>query len=200
LRVKVCGITSLEDALESIKSGADAIGFVFYEKSPRYIEPSKARDIIDSLPPFIEKVGLFVNHSPSEINKIFKNTKITLAQIHFDIDSELLQFIEVPYLRVIRAKNKDDVLSFNDKYRLIDAFVDSYGGAGARLNLDWFKDIDCSKIILAGGLSCENIDELKGFNFYGVDASSSLEISKGKKDKERVKKFIQKVKDISAKL
>lgn len=200
MRVKICGITSISDALESIDAGADALGFVFYEKSPRYIEPLKAQEIISKLPPFVEKVGLFVEKSPDEINLISKLSKITLAQLHFDIDDSFVENLELPYLRVVRAKSKDDILNFSNDYRLVDAFVDSYGGAGKRLNLSWFDGVDCSKIILAGGLSVDNLDELKKFNFYGVDASSSLEIEKGKKDIFKVKKFIQKAKEISAKL
>lgn len=190
----MCGITNYQDAIDAIDSGADALGFVFYKKSPRYIEPLDACKIIEQLPPFVEKVGLFVEHSSNEINKISKEAKITLAQLHFEIEEKALSNIDINYLRVIRAQNSDDIDKYRDEYRLIDAFTKHYGGVGKRLNLDWFREKDCSKIILAGGLNIDNLDELNKFNFYGVDASSSLEREKGKKDSIKVKSFIDKAK------
>ncbi len=194
-KVKVCGITNLEDALSSLN--ADALGFVFYEKSPRYISPSDARKIIKKLPPFIEKTALFVNHTPTQINEIMRESSCTLAQLHFEVDDSFTDQLNVSYIKVIRCENKEqlDSLSSNNYY-LIDAYVESYGGEGKRLNLEWFQNRDNSKTILAGGLSVENLDELNGYGFYGVDASSSLEISKGKKDTTKVKKFIDKAKNI----
>jgi len=190
MRVKICGITNYDDAIYAIECGADALGFVFYPKSPRYISPSLAREIIDRLPPFVEKVGLFVEHTSKEIEQISEESHITLAQIHFDVDEEFLNDISFPTLPVVRAKSKSDVSKFSDRYRLIDAYCEAYGGSGKRLNLEWFDDIDCSKIILAGGLSNDNLSELNGYNFYAVDASSSTESIKGKKDFKKVKDFI----------
>lgn len=194
MRVKICGITNLEDALNAINAGADALGFVFYPQSPRYISPIDASKIIQKLPPFIEKVGLFVNVTPDVIHETCVLSGCTLAQIHFDADSEFFQHVRFPTLRVIRAQNPQDIHLFADEYRLIDAYCESYGGGGKRLNLDWFDGIDCSKIILAGGLSPDNIQDVQSYGFYGVDVSSGVELLAGQKDSQKVIDFIKKAK------
>lgn len=194
MRVKICGITNLKDALQAIDAGADALGFVFYPESPRYITPENAQKIIQHLPPFIEKVALFVNESASHINEVCRYTRCTLAQIHFDAEETLFNALTVPYLRVIRAKSPQDIFMYSDHYRLIDAYCDTYGGAGKRLNIEWFQEIDCSKIILAGGLEPHNVAELKKYGFYGVDVSSGVELSHGKKDPIKITTFIQQAK------
>lgn len=194
MRVKICGITNLKDALQAIDAGADALGFVFYPESPRYITPENAQKIIQHLPPFIEKVALFVNESASHINEVCRYTRCTLAQIHFDAEETLFNALTVPYLRVIRAKTPQDIFMYSDHYRLIDAYCDTYGGAGKRLNIEWFQEIDCSKIILAGGLEPHNVAELKKYGFYGVDVSSGVELSHGKKDPIKITTFIQQAK------
>jgi len=194
MRCKICGITSYEDAMLAINAGANALGFVFYEKSPRYITPQEAKNIIKRLPPFVEKVALFVNVDAAFINETCRYTGATLAQIHFDADESLYNTLEVPYLKVIRAKNRDDILKYSDEYRLVDAYCEAYGGAGKRLNIEWFDNIDCSKIILAGGLNPQNILELKKYNFYAFDVSSGVESSAGKKDTQKVKEFINNAK------
>ncbi|OQX57498.1 MAG: N-(5'-phosphoribosyl)anthranilate isomerase [Helicobacteraceae bacterium 4484_230] len=194
MRVKICGITTLDDAMTAIDAGADALGFVFYPPSPRYIAPETAADIIRSLPPFVEKVGLFVNESAKSINDISERSQITLAQLHFDIDDLLLNELNIPYLRVVRAGSKKDALLHHDEYRIVDAYCEEYGGMGKRLNLEWFEDMDCSKIILAGGLSPDNVEECLHYGFYALDVSSGVEISKGVKDPKKVSVFIQKAK------
>ncbi len=196
MRVKICGITNLEDALQAVEAGADALGFVFYAQSPRYIKPADAKKIIDKLPPFIGRVGLFVNEGVDTIDTISKYCNLTLCQIHFEVDAEALDMIGAKAMPVIRAKEAKDILQYSDRYRLVDVYCESYGGSGKRLNLEWFEGIDCSKIILAGGLTAENLDELKKYNFYGVDVSSGVERLKGKKDYEKVRKFIANAKSI----
>ena len=190
MRTKICGITSYTDAMIAIEAGADALGFVFYEKSPRYISPQNASAIIKKLPPFVEKVALFVNVDAQIINSYMQESGCTLAQLHFEASDELYNQLFVPYIKVIRAQTKEDVLKYKDEYRLIDAYCETYGGAGKRLNIEWFNDIDCSKIILAGGLDSTNVSSLKKYGFYGVDVSSGVEISHGKKDPIKVKEFI----------
>lgn len=196
MRVKICGITNLEDALYAISQNTDALGFVFYPKSPRYISPENAKKIVEKLPPFIDMVGLFVNETPENINKICKNTKMTLAQIHFDMPLSDLDKITIKTLKVIRANSQDDILNYENDYRLVDAFCETYGGSGKRLNLEWFDNIDCSKIILAGGLTSNNLSEIRNYNFYGVDVSSATEKTKGIKDPIKVKKFIENAKSL----
>ncbi|HQS66463.1 MAG TPA: phosphoribosylanthranilate isomerase [Sulfuricurvum sp.] len=194
MRVKICGITSLHDAQCAINAGADALGFVFYPQSPRYITPNDAREIIKNLPPFIEKVALFVNETAQEIRSVCLSTGCTLAQIHFEVDEAFFETLNFPSLRVIRAQRKEDILKYSDQYRLIDAYCESFGGSGKRLNIEWFDNVDCSKIILAGGLDSHNVSSLKSYGFYGVDVSSGVEASKGKKDPLLVQSFIQKAK------
>ena len=196
MRVKICGITNLKDALHAIECGADALGFVFYDRSPRYITPDAAKEIIDQLPPFVERVGLFVNEEVETINAVCRYTDISLAQIHFEMDEASLDSIDLKTLPVIRAQKPEDVHLFSERYRLVDAYCEAYGGSGKRLNLEWFDGVDCAKIILAGGLTPENIDEVKKYGFYGVDISSGVESAKGKKDPQKVEQFIRNAKSI----
>ena len=194
MRVKICGITSFEDAMVAIEAGTDALGFVFYEKSPRYITPSQARNIIRKLPPFVEKVALFVNSDAQIINSYSQESGCTLAQIHFEASNELYEHIFIPHIKVIRAKEAKDILRYQNEYRLVDVYTEAFGGSGNRLNLEWFKDIDCSKIILAGGLTPQNIASIKDFGFYGADVSSGVEAAYGIKDANKVRDFIKNAK------
>jgi len=192
MRVKICGITSYEDAMLAIDAGADALGFIFYEKSPRYISPEKARSIISKLPPFIEKVGLFVNETAQTINAMAKESAITLIQLHFETDSELRFALKYPYIEVLRMQSPQDLQKLSrHKYYLIDAYCEGYGGSGKRLNLEWFEGMDCSKFILAGGLTPDNVADTIAYGFYGVDVSSGTEASHGVKDKHKVRQFIK---------
>lgn len=194
MRAKICGITTSEDALMAIEAGADALGFVFYPESPRSISPENAKKIIAKLPPFVEKVALFVNESAEHIRSVCLETGCTLAQIHFDAPDGFFDALHFPALKVIRAKKAEDVLHYADEYRLIDAFCEGYGGSGKRLNIEWFEGVDCSKIILAGGLNPANVASLKPYGFYGVDVSSGVEASYGKKSPELTKAFIAQAK------
>jgi phosphoribosylanthranilate isomerase len=196
MRVKICGITNFQDAVQAIDAGADALGFVFYSESPRYITPANAKKIIDKLPPFIGRVGLFVNEGIDTIDTISRYCDLTLCQIHFDVDAEALDMISSKTLPVVRAKEAKDVHQYSDRYRLIDVYCEEYGGSGKRLNLEWFEGVDCSKIILAGGLTPENLTEVKKYNFYGVDVSSGVERIKGRKDYEKVQNFISNAKSL----
>ncbi|MDD4883703.1 phosphoribosylanthranilate isomerase [Sulfuricurvum sp.] len=194
MKVKICGITNFEDATVAIDAGADALGFVFYPDSPRYIPVDQAKAIIEKLPPFVEKVALFVNETPDAVRTMCLESGCTLAQIHCEVSDDFFPRIGFPSLRVIRAQSREDVLTYADEYRLIDAYCENYGGSGKRLNIEWFDGIDCSKIILAGGLDPENVSSLKSYGFYGVDVSSGVEASKGIKDHQKVQTFIMKAK------
>ncbi len=196
MKIKICGITNLEDALDAIEAGADALGFVFYEKSPRYIDQFEAKRIVEQLPPFIQTIGLFVNENSTFINQVCTNAKMQLAQIIDDDHYTDFASLNYKYIEVVRAQNEKDIISNQDEYVLVDAFVEGFGGAGKRVALEWFKHIDCSKIILAGGLNESNLHELKGYNFYGVDVSSGVEASKGKKDKQKMINFVKAVNEI----
>ena len=194
MRVKICGITNIKDALDAISLGADALGFVFYEPSPRYIEPKEVKRIIDTIPPFVERVGLFVNCSSEFVNRVYFETNISLAQIHFEADVAFYENLQPKYIKVVRAKSQSDIEKNVDEIRVVDAFVESFGGEGKRVNLDWFRGVDPSRIILAGGLSVDNLDEVKDFGFYGLDVSSGVEKSKGIKEYSKMRDFIRKSK------
>jgi len=190
MRTKICGITSYEDAMVAIDAGADALGFVFYPKSPRYVSITQAKEIIKQLPPFVEKVALFVNEDYQTIDATCQAVGATLAQIHFEASQDLYTKLQTPHIKVIRAKTPQDILQYSDEYRLVDAYCEAYGGAGKRINIEWFDGVDCSKIILAGGLDENNVTALKKYGFYGVDVSSGVEQTHGKKDSQKVQKFL----------
>lgn len=196
MKCKICGITNFEDALAACEAGADALGFVFYDRSPRFIEPSAAKEIIAKLPPFVKTVGLFVNVGANYVNLVCKESNIDIAQIHFDAGEDFFDELRVPHIKVVRATCKEDIVKYPSNYIIVDAFVESFGGEGKRVALEWFDGLDCSKIILAGGLTSENLHELKKYNFYGVDVSSGVESFKGKKDKTKVKEFIANAKSL----
>lgn len=130
------------------------------------------------------------------INQVCKDSKMQLAQIIDDENIVDYENLEVKYLKVLRVKTKEDLINLENNYYLVDAFVQQFGGAGKRLALEWFKDIDCSKFILAGGLSSENLKELNGFNFFAVDVSSAVEKQKGIKDREKMVEFVKAANEI----
>ena len=196
MRVKICGITNLQDALDAINAGADALGFVFYANSPRYITPLKAKEIVEKLPPFVQTVGLFVNENENFINEVCTESKMQLAQIIDDNEILNYELLKVKSIKVIRVKSQKDLKNLNKDYYLIDAFVDSFGGEGKRVALEWFENINCSKFILAGGLTSNNLKEIDGYGFYAVDVSSGVEESKGKKSKQKMIDFIKEANEI----
>jgi len=192
--VKICGITNLEDALCAIDAGADALGFVFYPKSPRYITPQNAKAIAEKLPLHVKKIGLFVDVTPEEVSFTCKEAQMDMAQIQFEVDETFFNALKVPYVRVVRTREPHDVEQYKGLIRLVDAYVEGFGGAGQRIDLSWFENSDCENIILAGGLTPENIEQLKPLGFYGVDVSSGVEKAKGIKDHDKVRAFIQRAK------
>ena len=197
MKVKICGITNLQDALDAINAGADALGFVFYVNSPRYITPLKAKEIVEKLPPFVQTVGLFVNENEDFINEVCTESKMQLAQVIDDNEILNYELLKVKSVKVIRVKSQKDLKNLNKDYYLLDAFVDGFGGQGKRVALEWFENLDCSKFILAGGLTSNNLKEIDGFGFYGVDVSSGVEESKGKKSKQKMIDFVKEANEIA---
>ena len=195
MRVKICGITNLEDALDAINAGADALGFVFYKPSPRYINPKDAKKIVDKLPPFVQCVGLFVNETQEFVDDVCFGASMDIAQIITE-EENYFDSLKSKYIEVVRAASKEDIDALGDGYYLVDAFVEGYGGEGKRVALEWFDGRDCSKIVLAGGLTPQNLSQLKGYDFYGVDVSSGVEKSKGKKEKEKMIDFVKTAKGL----
>ena len=196
MKVKICGITNFQDALDAINAGANALGFVFYADSPRYITPLKAREIVEKLPPFVQTVGLFVNENENFINEVCHESKMQLAQIIDDNEILNHKLLEVKSIKVIRVKSQKDLKNLNNDYYLLDAFVDGFGGVGKRIALEWFENLDCSRFILAGGLTSNNLKEINPYGFYGVDVSSGVEESKGKKSKQKMIDFVKEANEI----
>jgi len=190
-------VLQIYKSIDAVNAGANALGFVFFANSPRYITPLEAKKIVDKLPPFIQAVGLFVNENESFINEVCIESKMQLAQI-ID-DNELLNYdlLQTKYIKVIRVKSQKDLKNLNKDYYLVDAFVDGFGGVGKRVALEWFDNIDCSRFVLAGGLTSHNLKEINGYGFYGVDVSSGVEESKGKKSKQKMIEFVKEANEIN---
>ena len=197
MKVKIWGITNLDDALCATQNGCDAIGFVFHKPSPRYIEPQQAKQIIEKLPIWLQKVGLFTTHGVDEINDISTTCKLSLIQMHAHCDEDFVKQSHLPVMQTIRVKSKNDLVNLKDQYYLVDAYVEEFGGQGVRINVSYFEDIDCSKLILAGGLDAQNISQIAQYGFYGIDVSSGVEASRGVKSQEKIKKFIEVAKSLS---
>jgi|LGOV01.1.fsa_nt_gb phosphoribosylanthranilate isomerase len=199
-RVKICGITSVEDGLHAARCGADALGLVFYAKSPRCVTAEQARRIVAALPPLVTTVGLFVNQPAQEITDIARFCGLDVLQLHGDETPEQCQ---LPPWRVIKALRVRDEQSLADfaAYRvngmLLDAWqADSYGGTGHSFN--WKLAVQAAQqrqIILAGGLTPANVAEaVKTVRPYAVDVSSGVESAPGCKDPDLVAAFIRNAK------
>ncbi len=203
--VKICGITNLEDALLSAKFGADALGFNFYEKSPRYIAPEKAREIIKELPAHILKVGVFVNKSLNEIIEIAATAKLDAIQLHGEETPEFARYLKaktnleiIKAFRVSLEFKLEDVLQYEVDAILLDAYSQrEHGGTGETFDWEIAKKVQeiFPKMYLAGGLCAKNIAKaILTVKPFAVDACSSIEEVKGIKNHTKVKNFIFQVK------
>jgi phosphoribosylanthranilate isomerase len=200
MKVKICGITNLEDALYAAECGADALGFIFFPKSPRCIAPDKAASIISQLPPFITTVGVFVNERPDEMMRIMKMTGIRALQLHGEETPETCK-IWSPVIKSFRVKDMTDLKQL-EQYPcasacVLDTYSEAeYGGTGRIFN--WDIAVEAKKIcriILAGGLTPENVEAaVRHVKPYAVDVASGVEAEKGKKDLKKVKEFIERAK------
>jgi phosphoribosylanthranilate isomerase len=197
VKVKICGITTLEDALTAIDAGADALGFVFYSLSPRHVSPGQAADIIRALPPFVQTVGLFVNEEISVVNATADRCCLDLIQLHGE---ETPEYCESVRRRVIKAFRVKDITTLDAlaRYRVSGCLLDAWssaarGGTGQTFN--WEIAAEAVNrghlIILAGGLTPENVSEgIRQVQPYAVDVSSGVEFSPGCKDADKVRSFI----------
>jgi len=203
IKVKICGITNLEDALASSEAGADAIGFVFYEGSQRYCSPEKAKLISKKTPPFLTKVGLFVNHDKSFIRGILDQNIIDVIQFHGHESNDFCKSFKFPFIKVIPVEKSTDIVKISEEFIdassiLLDTFdTKHYGGSGK--SFDWSlipKDI-AKPIIVAGGLNVENIQSLVShYKPYAVDVSGGVEDGvKGVKCHKLLNSFIKVVKN-----
>ena len=201
-RVKICGITNLEDALSAVEAGADALGFVFYAASPRHIFPEQATRIISQLPPFVQTVGLFVNEEATAVNEVAALCRLDLVQLHGDESADYCQQISRRVLKAFRVRSLtclDPIKDYRVAGYLLDTFSPSfYGGTGTSFN--WEIATEAVKrhqrIILAGGLTPDNVAEaIRQVGPYGVDVSSGVEAGPGKKDRDKVREFIRNAKE-----
>lgn len=200
-KVKICGITTVADAMMAVEAGADALGFVFYDQSPRNLEPAQAAEIIRVLPPFVQVVGLFV-HAPLDfINTVTDRCRLDVVQLHGDEPQEFCAGVN---RRVIKAFRIKDITSLDhmDEYNVAGYLLDAwspkaFGGTGVTFN--WDTALIAKKfgpIILAGGLTPENVAEAVQYvSPYGVDVSSGVEAAHRVKDPEKVRQFIQRAKE-----
>lgn len=199
-KIKICGITRPEDAAAAADLGADAVGLVFYDKSPRAVDIKQANDIISFLPPFITVVGLFVNPEKNFVNNIIDNVSLNLLQFHGDETVQFCEQFHMRYLKALHVKQNmqpNEILYMINKYPtaagiLLDTFSsDAKGGTGKCFN--WHKvPQSTTPIILAGGLNGDNIvNAVMQVRPYGVDVSSGVEILPGVKDKDKIATFIR---------
>jgi phosphoribosylanthranilate isomerase len=202
VKVKICGITSLADAVNATETGADALGFMFYAPSPRNIEPAKVQEIIKDLPAFIKKVGVFVDAEIPFIQKIVEQTGIDTVQLHGNESPSFCdQLSGLTVYKAFRVQDEDSLKqlkTYSVNAWLLDSFTPGvFGGSGATFN--WDIALEAIKlgtpVILAGGLTPENVAEaIRKVRPYGVDVSSGVEISRGKKDPEKVRNFVRNAK------
>ena len=196
-RIKICGITSLEDAESAISAGADAIGFVFYEKSPRYITLNTAEHIVKNCPPFINFVGLFVDADESYVKNILERVAISTLQFHGQEPEQVCTSFNKSYIKAIRMTEDIDLVEECQRYHsaaglLLDTYVkDVPGGTGMAFNWDLIPNALEKPIILAGGLDETNVKEaIHRVRPYAVDVSGGVEKEKGIKDPVKIKNFI----------
>jgi phosphoribosylanthranilate isomerase len=203
IKIKICGITNLDDALYAAERGADALGFNFYRKSPRFIEPEKAAEIISQLPPFIQPVGVFVNEREEKIREVQGLTCIQTIQLHGDETPEFCEQFGSRVIKAFQIKDRESIKHMAH-YHVGAFLLDSYqnglrGGTGA--TFDWHLAVVAKtfgRVILAGGLTPENVAEaVKLVQPYGVDVAGGVEREKGIKDQAKLKTFITAVRRAS---
>ena len=209
-RIKICGITRLEDVAAAANAGADALGFVFYPPSPRAVTAAQARALIAAMPAFVTPVALFVNATPDEVAAVAQEAPFALLQLHGDETpeqcAEIADRVKRPFLRVFRVKpatSGDELLEYEHRYRsaspwyqglLLDTFVDAYGGAGKVFDWSLIPKELAPRVVLSGGLSVQNAtDAVDRVRPWAVDISSGVEQAKGIKDALKIAAFVRAV-------
>ncbi len=198
IKIKICGITNAEDALGSVDLGADALGFIFYPQSRRYVTPEKAKGIIEQLPPFVFKIGVFVNEEPETILKAVNECRLDGIQLHGQEPPEFCAKFRRRVIKGLRPQREEEVAKIAD-YKVDALLLDSYhpdmeGGTGA--TFDWELAVAAKMfgmpVILSGGLNPENVAEaVRLVKPYGIDVASGVETFQGKKDLDKVRDFIE---------
>ena len=202
VKVKICGITNYKDAMAAMDMGADMLGFNFYPKSPRYIPPAKAAEIISKLPGFIDIAGVFVNEAIEQIHETKNLCQLDWVQLHGDEDPEFCKkFLSynVKIMKAIRVKDQADIEradSFFTDAILLDAFdPKKYGGTGLTFNWNIIGHI-YKRIFLAGGINPDNAASAVKLGVYGIDVCSGIEAEPGKKDKKLMKKLFENIRHL----
>ena len=204
VRVKICGITRLQDALDAIEQGADALGFVFYRPSPRYIEPADAQKIIAQLPAFVTTVGLFMDADECFVKDALAAAQLDLLQFHGRESANFCRAFKRPYIKAVPMREAIDIqaycASFEDS---LGVLLDSTkfgvaGGSGERF--DWRAIPELSQsVIMAGGINADNVQQAVELSAcYAVDVSSSVEVAPGKKDANKMKNLFTAVHALQA--
>lgn len=198
-RIKICGITNLDDALSAVESGADALGFVFVAESRRYVDPDIAREIIQHLPPMVTVVGVFVNEKIETVREIGRHCSLDLLQFHGMESPEYCEWYPQRVIKAFRVKDQSSIKEIR-KYKVHGYLLDSYsekGFGGTGSPFDWSlarKVSPLLPVLLAGGLDPENVGQaIEQVRPYGVDVSSGVESSAGNKDPEKIHGFINAV-------
>ena len=197
-RVKICGITRVEDALSAVHAGADAIGLVFYAQSPRCVSIAQAQAIVAAMPPFVGGVGLFVNATTAEIQSTLTQVHLDIVQFHGDETPEQCAQINFPYYKAIRVKSDTNLLQYAIDFKganalLLDTFSEqAYGGTGHVFDWNLIPKNLTKPVILAGGLVPGNVaNAIKKVQPYAVDVSGGVELTKGIKDAAKIAAFMQ---------
>ncbi|MDP3818055.1 MAG: phosphoribosylanthranilate isomerase [Methylotenera sp.] len=200
VRVKICGITRIEDALSAVEHGADAIGLVFYDQSPRNVSISQAMEIANNIPAFVSVVGLFVNAESSFINEVISKVKLDLLQFHGDETPEECASYTLPFIKAIRVKNDTNLVQYANDFSvaralLLDAYTEGVaGGTGHVFDWNLIPKQLTKQVILAGGLNADNVAlAIQQVSPYAVDVSGGVEASKGIKDAEKIAAFMRQV-------
>ncbi len=200
VRVKICGNVTLKDTMAAVEAGADAVGFVFYARSPRVVSPKTVAAIVSHLPPFVSTVGLFVNEKPDLVRQIVSDCGLAYAQLHGEESPQYCAELRLPVVKAIRVRTGADLANlsaYRVKAILLDAYVEGkIGGTGT--TFDWELAVEAKSwgpIVLAGGLTPDNVGEaVRRVQPYGVDVSSGVESAPGVKDHAKVRAFIENVK------
>src|SRR5574343_940129 len=195
-RIKICGLTREEDVDAAVVAGADAIGFVFYPPSPRYVAPLRAAELVRRIPPFVDVVGLFVSESASVVSAACDTLPINVVQFHGDEDEAYCRQFSRPYLRAARVRPGLDLVEFARSFPdarglLLDAFVEGYGGGGHVFDWTLIPPGVPAHLVLSGGLNAENVgDAIRRVRPAAVDVSSGVEMRKGLKDHDKMRAFV----------
>lgn len=195
-RIKICGLTRIEDLQAAVNAGADAIGLVFYPPSPRHVDLQTAAMLARAVPPFVTIVGLFVNADPQVVRETLAAVPIHLLQFHGDEDESYCRQFDHPYMKAARVKAGVDLVQYAAAFPsaqaiLLDAFVDGYGGGGKVFDWSLVPAALGKPIVLSGGLDAGNVgDAVRRVRPAAVDVSSGVEAAKGIKDTEKINAFV----------